>query len=119
MKASGKKQKGARLERKVAAEFRRKGFEAKRMPMSGAIEGFKTDILGKIPFSVECKNQEKVKLWEWWQQAKQQEKPFKPALLCISSNFRPILAVVELETIINLAKTIEDYEKDQCQRIQE
>lgn len=98
------KAKGVRLEKLVAKRIREMGLDkdAKRMPMSGAIEGFKSDIFTHLPFTFECKNQEKVSLWEWWNQAKSQQTPYKPAVLVVGGNFRPALAVVDLDTLLNL-----------------
>lgn len=60
MKASSKKAKGSRLEKEVAKAFRDAGLDKKagRMPLSGAMEGFKSDIHTTLPMTIECKNQE-------------------------------------------------------------
>lgn len=110
--ASSKKAKGKRLEVKIAQLIREYGLDpdAKRMPMSGAIPGFKTDVFTKIPFSLEAKNAEKVKLWEWFNQARDQATIAKPPVLVISGNFRPILAVMNIETWLDLLKEIKDLE---------
>ena len=99
-----KKAKGKRLEKYLAKRIREKGLDkdAKRMPMSGAIEGFKSDIFTHLPFTFEAKNQEKVALWEWWNQAKAQEAPYRPAVLVVGGNYRPALAVIDLETFLNM-----------------
>jgi hypothetical protein len=101
-----KKAKGTRLEHKVASEIRAKlKIDAKRMPMSGAMPGFKGDIYSpEFPFTIECKNQEKIRFWEFWEQAREQ-KGYKPPMLVISGNHRPILAVVEIEELLNLIRT--------------
>ena len=70
---ASKKQKGTRLEKEVAKRMnevlREYGVNAKRMPMSGAIEGFKSDIFINLPVSIECKNSEKWNVPEYWEQA--------------------------------------------------
>lgn len=108
-----KKAKGKRLELRIAKMIREKGLdaEAKAMPMSGAIDGFKSDIYTTIPLAIEAKNHEKIEFWKFWEQAKEQEKPFKPACLVVSSNFRPIMAVVELNTILDLLLEIKQLAK--------
>lgn len=60
MKARSAKAKGTRLEQFIAKSLRSAGLdkEAKRMPMSGSIEGFKSDIYTSLPFTIEAKNQE-------------------------------------------------------------
>ena len=110
MKAQGKKHKGSRLERKVASLIRQKGLDkdCKRMVLSGADWAFRGDILTKLPYMIECKNNERHNIWKEWDQAKDQEKPMKPAVLCISGNYRPILAVMEIDTFLNLVKEVEE-----------
>jgi len=111
VKPAGKKKKGARLERKLASLIRQKGLDkdAKRMPLSGAFDHLKSDIYTRLPYSFECKNQERVKLWEWWAQAKEQAKLAEKPVLVISGNYRPILAVVEIDTLLDLLKVEQDY----------
>ncbi len=60
MKPASAKQKGSRLERDVAKSLRDAGLDknAGRMPLSGAMEGFKSDIHTTLPMIIECKNQE-------------------------------------------------------------
>lgn len=112
MKAAGKKQKGARLERRIAAELRRVGIKAKRSFQSGAHWSWKSDIYApNFNFSIECKNQEKIRLWEFWEQAEKQRKPFSPPVLMVTSNYRPILAIMELRDWINLVKEKMDLEE--------
>ena len=102
MKTSSAKKKGKRLELKVAQELRKAGFQAGRMPLSGADSMLKGDIYcPALPdYHFECKNQERVKLWEWWQIVRDTTGP----VLVISGNHRPIVAVIELEKLIDLIK---------------
>lgn len=104
MKAAYKKIKGAKLERKVASLIRQKGLDdgARRMIGSGAFDNYKSDIFTNLPLTIECKNQERVNLWEFWDQAKSVAKPLKPACLVVSGNFRPVLAIVDIDTLLNL-----------------
>lgn len=99
-----KKAKGTRLEHKIAQLIREKGLDdnAKRMIGSGAFAGWKTDLFTKLPYSFEIKNQEKVSLWQWFRQAQAQSTISKPPILCVSGNFRPILAIMDMPTFLNL-----------------
>lgn len=99
-----RKAKGRRLELKVAELIREKGLDntSRRMPGSGAFEGFKGDLHNKLPYSWEIKNQETVSLWKWWKQAKDQSTMNKPPVLCVGGNFRPILAIMDLNTFLEL-----------------
>ncbi len=114
MKAYGKRRKGARLERKIAQEFRRTGLDkkAQRSWQSGATWFWKSDIYTSLNYSIEAKNQEKVKIWQWWEQAESQRKPYSPPVLMFTSNYRPILAVMKLEDWINLVKEKEEYKNE-------
>ena len=107
MKAAGKRQKGARLERRIAQELRRSGLDkkARRSFQSGAQWAWKSDIYTSLNFAIECKNQEGFKkVWDWWEQAESQRKAYKPPVLMMTSNNRPILAVMDLKDWINLVK---------------
>lgn len=119
MKASGKRQKGARLERKIASEIRRVlDLKAKRSFQSGAHWSWKSDIYAPgLNFSIEAKNQEKVRLWEFWDQAEKARKPFSPPVLMISGNYRPILAVMNLDDWLNLVKERNDW-KELAEKLQ-
>jgi hypothetical protein len=107
MKAGGQKKKGSRLELKVARAIRSSGLDDKamRMPLSGASWSLPSDIyLSKLPLSIECKNQEKLRLWDWWDQCRNQRIGNRIPVLAISSNNRPILMAVDLDDFINLLK---------------
>ena len=71
MKPASAKKKGTRLEKQIAKSLRDSGLDkqAKRMPMSGSIPGFKSDIFTKLPLIIEAKNQEKWKPVEYMKQA--------------------------------------------------
>ena len=111
MKASEKKKKGRRLELKIAKMFRHYGLDDKARPsfQSGAQWAWKSDIYTKVPFAIEAKNQERIRLWDFWEQAESQRKPYKPPVLMITSNFRPILATMMLEDWIDLVKELMDW----------
>ena len=114
MKAVGKKQKGARLENKVVKIFKRSGLveNAKRSFQSGAHWSWKSDIYAPgLNFQIECKNQERIRIWDWWDQAESQRKAYKPPVLMLTSNHRPILAVMNIEDWVNLVKERDEWEK--------
>jgi hypothetical protein len=109
---ASKKAKGTRLEQQVAAMYRHYDIDprATRMPMSGAMSHFKGDIWKPNDYEYldECKNTEKVKLWEFWEQATGQTDAPRIPILHISGNYRPILTVMSAETYFNLRKEIRD-----------
>lgn len=106
--------KGRALELLLARELRRKGLDkgAKRMHRSGAIEHRKSDVFTALRYSFECKNQERVQLWEWWGQVSGQARMGLPPVLVVGGDFRPALAIVDLETLLNLMKVEQDYYED-------
>jgi len=110
-----KRAKGNRLERKIAELYRHYGIDDKatRMPMSGAMSHFKGDIWKPNDYEYvdECKNQEKVQLWKFWEQSRKQASGARIPILHISGNNRPILTVMEVETYMNLRKQIRDLEE--------
>jgi len=76
--------------------------EARRMLLSGG--GYlKGDIwCPNIPYSIECKNSERHNIWKEWEQAESEAKMSEEPILCISGNYRPVLAVIKLDTLLNL-----------------
>ena len=102
MKPQSAHQKGKRLERKVAKLIREKlGIKAYRTPLSGATEGFKGDIwVEGLPFYWECKNRERINIWQEWQKIRDHKNP----ILVISGNFRPILVVMDIELFLEILK---------------
>jgi len=110
MRPAGKRQKGSRAERYVAKEWRKVDKDAKRMLLSGG--GYlKGDVYTRLPWTIEVKDQEKCRPWEWWAQTEAQCSFGKRPLLVMTGNHRPYLAVLKLDDLIDLIKTIQDYEQ--------
>ena len=111
-------EKGRALERQVAAAIRHKGLDkgAKRMHRSGGIDHRKGDIFTSLPYSFELKAQERVQLWEWWTQARDQARLGRPPVLVVSGQDRPMLAVVELNTLLDLMAIEQEYLADVPER---
>lgn len=102
MKPASIHAKGKRLENKIASLWRSKiGGLAMRTPGSGNGTKFKEDVYTQY-YSIECKNQEKVKLWEWWEQTVSEKHLAKPPVLAVSGNFRPILVVMSVDDWLDL-----------------
>ncbi len=103
--SASKKAKGTRLEKYIAERMNKVlgeyGVRAKRMPLSGAIEGFKSDIFVNLPVSLEAKNQETWKVPEWWDQATSQAGLGKMPILIMSRNYcNDPLAVIRFEDLL-------------------
>lgn len=111
--AKGRRQKGKRFEREIAALYRHHDIDdtAQAMPMSGGMEFHKGDILKKKDHEYvdECKNQETVKLWEWWEQAKRQVFGMQRPVLHIKRNLTEPITVMSTETYFQMRREILDY----------
>tara|TARA_B100001989_G_scaffold90760_1_gene63186 strand:+ start:5061 stop:5414 length:354 start_codon:yes stop_codon:yes gene_type:complete len=57
----------------------------------------------KFPYSVECKNQEKVNIWESYSQAVENSKDYEPLVVVKRNNHKP-LVLVDAEYFIGLHK---------------
>jgi len=57
----------------------------------------------KFPYSIECKNQEKVNLWEAYSQAVENCKDYEPIVVIKRNNHKP-LVLVDAEYFIGLHK---------------
>lgn len=95
--AKTRKAKGTRLENQIAALYRSHKVDetARRMPLSGAMSHFKSDIYKRFDYEWvdECKNHETINLRKFWDQTTIQA-PMKTPVLHISSNFRPIISII-------------------------
>lgn len=102
----GRRAKGKVYERFIASEYRRTGLDptAQAMPMSGAMEFHKGDILKKHDneFVDECKNQETTKLWEWWDQAKGQAHGLQTPVLHLKRNRSESLSVISTDVYFQM-----------------
>ena len=103
--SASKKAKGTRLEKYIAERMNKVlgeyGIKARRMPMSGAIEGFKSDIFVNLPLSIEAKNSEKWTVPEWWDQTTSQAGLGKMPILVMSRNHcNDPLAVIRFEDLL-------------------
>lgn len=101
-----RKAKGSRLEKLVAKRINEVlgkdyGIKAQRMPLSGAIDGLKSDIFVNLPVAFECKNQEKWTIPEWWDQATSQAGLGKMPCLIVSRNYcQEPLAIIRFEDLL-------------------
>ena len=105
--AKTRKAKGTRLENDVAAAYRTYGIDetARRMPLSGAMAHFKSDIYKRNDYEWvdECKNHEAINLRKFWEQTLEQSR-LKTPVLHISSNYRPIITALTQADFEQLAE---------------
>lgn len=109
-----KKAKGNALETWLAAELRKSGADdnARRMPMSGAMAHFKSDIFTRLNYSFECKNSETTKVWEWYEQAKSQVGGTEVPVVVFKRNYSQPMALLSAADLINMIAEIEQLWQD-------
>jgi len=61
----------------------------------------------KFPYSVECKNQEKINLWESYNQAQQNSKNHEPVVILKRNNSKPLI-LVDAEYFVKLHQDVID-----------
>ena len=100
------KDKGNALEYKFRDMLRESGLDehAQRTPMSGAMAGMKSDLLTRLPFSIECKNQETWRPLAYYNQAKAGINlgSGKIPVVVMKANNTPIFVMMEGQDWINL-----------------
>lgn len=99
-----KKAKGRSLEKEVAKRLRQVlgDDHAVNMPLSGG-GSLKGDVYTQLPISIECKKQERVQIWEFWEQARQQASTGKMPVLCLDRNYnKDVLSVLRFEDLLTL-----------------
>jgi hypothetical protein len=114
--AKGRRQKGKKFERDIAGLYRHYHIDdtAQAMPMSGAMDFHKGDILKKHDHGYvdECKNQETTHLWEWWAQATRQATGLQVPLLHIKRNLTQPITVMSTETYFQMRRETTDLRED-------
>ena len=61
----------------------------------------------KFPYSVECKNQEKINLWESYNQAQQNSKNHEPVVILKRNDSKPLI-LVDAEYFVKLHQNVSD-----------
>ena len=61
----------------------------------------------KVPYSVECMNQEKINLWESYNQARQNSKNHEPVVILKRNNSKPLI-LVDAEYFVKLHQDVSD-----------
>ena len=112
MKPQSAKTKGNRLENIIAKFYQRKlDPDAKRMPTSGALEGFKGDILKRFRdgWIDECKSRKHIAIYDWWKQTEDQAGEFNKPVLHIKADHKPILTIMRAEDYFDMREELEDW----------
>ena len=59
----------------------------------------------KFPYSIECKNQEKINIWESYKQAEDNSKDYEPVVVIKRNNSKP-LVLVDAEYFVSMFKKL-------------
>ena len=65
-----------------------------------------------FPYSVECKNQEKINIWKAYQQASENSGDYTPIVVLKRNNVKP-LVLIDAEEFVNIHKDIHTLLEDQ------
>ena len=109
MKTQSAKAKGRRLQQWVRnlliekLEVHPEDVESRSMGAGGEDLIMARAAREKFPYSVECKNQEKLNIWESYSQAVENSKDYEPVVVIKRNNHKP-LVVVDAEYFVGLHK---------------
>ena len=116
MKTSSAKAKGRRLQQKFMQLLIEKldidpeDIESRSMGAAGEDLIMSKAARNKFPYSVECKNQEKLNIWSAWDQANNNRGIYEP-IVVIKRNGVPPLVVLEAENFLDYVKEFNDNDK--------
>mgnify|MGYP003128017649 FL=1 len=69
----------------------------------------------KFPYSIECKNVQKLNVWEAYEQAKANCGDYEPIVIMKKNNKKP-LVVIDAEFFINKCQVSSNHPEDVCQK---
>ena len=113
MKTQSRKAKGRRLQQKFMQllieelDIDPEDIESRSMGAGGEDLIMSKAARTKFPFSVECKNQEKMNIWSAWEQAINNRGIYEP-LVVIKRNGTTPLVVLDANVFLDYVKGIED-----------
>lgn len=119
IKISSRKEKGRKLQKYFCEKLSKitgipwgkdQLIESREMGQSGVDVKLIGHALKEIPFSIECKNQEKWSLPGWVRQAKENQLPETDWILCTKSqNVKDPVVVMDAETFFKLFEIYHKY----------
>ena len=116
MKTSSAKAKGRRLQQKFMQllienlEIDPEDIESRSMGSSGEDLIMSKAARNKFPFSVECKNQEKLNIWSAWEQASNNKGIYEPIVVIKRNGLDP-LVVLDAKVFMEYVKEFNDDDK--------
>jgi hypothetical protein len=109
MKPQSAKAKGRRLQQETRQtlieelDIHPEDIESRSMGAGGEDLIMARAARAKFPYSIECKNQEKVNVWKAYEQCDANSKDYEPVVIIKKNNFKS-LVVVDAEHFIKLHK---------------
>ena len=107
MKTQSKKSKGRRLQKWVREQLIEKldiheeDIESRSMGAGGEDLIMARSARQKFPYSIECKNQEKINIWESYKQADENSNSYEPVVVLKRNKHKP-LVLVDAEYFVEL-----------------
>ena len=111
MKTQSAKSKGRRLQQWIRdlliekLEIHPEDIESRSMGAGGEDLIMARAARESFPYSVECKNQEKINIWEAYKQAEDNSKDYEPIVVLKRNNQKPLI-LVDAEYFVNLHNSI-------------
>lgn len=111
MKTSSAKAKGRKLQQWMRnlliekLEVHPEDIESRSMGAGGEDLIMARAAREKFPLSIECKNQEKVNVWESYKQAEENSKDYEPIVVIKRNNSKP-LVVIDAEYFVSMFKNL-------------
>ena len=111
MKTQSAKSKGRRLQQWIRdlliekLELHPEDIESRSMGAGGEDLIMARAARESFPYSVECKNQEKINIWESYKQAEDNSKDYEPIVVLKRNNQKPLI-LVDAEYFVNLHNSI-------------
>ena len=111
MKTQSAKAKGRKLQQWMRnlliekLEIHQEDIESRSMGAGGEDLIMARAARAKFPLSIECKNQEKVNVWEAYKQAEENSKSYEPIVVIKRNNSKP-LVVIDAEYFVSMFKDL-------------
>ena len=109
MKTQSAKAKGRRLQqwfRDLLIDklgIHKEDIESRSMGAGGEDLIMSRSARNKFPYSIECKNQEKINIWESYKQAEENSKDYEPVVVMKKNNHKT-LVVLDAEHFVKIHK---------------
>ena len=109
MKTQSRKAKGRRLQQQFMQLLIEKlgidpeDIESRSMGAHGEDLIMSKAARNKFPYSIECKNQERMNIWSAWQQANENKGMYEPLVVIKKNGVRP-LVLLDAENFLDMIK---------------